>query len=51
MKAALGKNVKIGLAEAFQISKKQTKRLEVKGVPTDITDDELKEFLDLNKIT
>ena len=32
-------------------SKEQTKSLTVKGVPTDITDDEFKEFLDLNKIT
>ena len=48
MKAALGKNVKISLHEA---SKVQTKNLAVKGVPTDITDIEYKEFLDLNKIS
>ena len=35
MKAALGKNVKVSLP---------------KGVPTDITDSECTEFLDLNKI-
>ena len=51
MKAALGKNVKTSLSKAFQTSKEQTKSLAVKGVPTDITDDEFKEFLDLNKIT
>ena len=50
MKAALGKNVKISLPKAFQTSKEQTKSLAVKGVPTDITDDEYKEFFDLNKI-
>ena len=50
MKAALGKNVKISLPKAFQTGKEQTKSLAVKGVPTDITDDEFKEFLDLNKI-
>ena len=51
MKAALGKNVKISLPKAFQTSKEQTKSLAVKGVPTDITDTEFKEFLDLNKIS
>ena len=50
MKAALGKNVKISLSKAFQISNEQTKSLAVKGVPTDIMDNEFKEFLDLNKI-
>ena len=51
MKAALGKNVRISLPKAFQTKKDQPKNLAVKGVPTDITDDEFKEFLDLNKIT
>ena len=51
MKAALGKNVKISLPKAFQTSKEQTKSLAVKGVPTEITDNEFKEFLDLNKIS
>ena len=51
MKYASGKNVKISLPKAFQTSKEQTKNLSVKGVPTDISDDEFKEFLDLNKIT
>ena len=51
MKAALGKNVKISLPKAFQTSKVQTKSLAIKGVPTDITDIEFKEFLELNKIT
>ena len=51
MKAALGQNVKVSLPKAFQINKQQTKSLSVKGVPTDISDSEFKEFLDLNKIT
>ena len=46
MKAALAKNVKISLPKAFQSSKEQTKSLAVKGVPTDITDIEFKEFLE-----
>ena len=53
MKAALGqkvKKVKISLPKAFQTSKAQNKHLVVKGVPTDITETEFKEFLDLNKI-
>ena len=50
MKAALGKNVRISLPKAYQISQKQNKCLAVKGVPTDITETDFKEFLDLNKI-
>ena len=51
MKTALDKNVKISLPKAFQTSKVQAKSLTRKGVPTDLTDIEFKEFLDLNKIT
>ena len=50
MKAALGQKVKISLPKALQTSKAQNKRLVVKGVPTDITETEFKEFLGLNKI-
>ena len=50
MKAALGQTDKVSLPKAFQTTKIQTKSLAVKGVPTDITDSEFKEFLDLNKI-
>ena len=50
MKAALGKNVKVSLPKAFQTNKTQTKSLAIKGGPTDITDTEFLEFLDLNKI-
>ena len=51
MKAALGKNVRISLPKAYQISQKQNKCLALKGVPTDITEADFKEFLDLNKIS
>ena len=50
MKAALGKNVRISLPKAYQITIKQNKCLAVKGVETDITETDFKEFLDLNKI-
>ena len=50
MKAALGKNVRISLPKAYQIRQKQNKCLAVKGVPTDITETDFKEFLNLNKI-
>ena len=50
MKAALGKNVKVSLLKAYQTSKTQTKILAIKEVPADITENEFKEFLDLNKI-
>ena len=50
MKAALGKNVKVSLPKAYQTSRSQNKILAMKGVPTDITENEFKEFLDLNKI-
>ena len=51
MKAALGQKVRISLPKAYQINKAPTKSLVVKGVPTDITVSEFKEFLDLNKIS
>ena len=51
MKAALGKNVRVSLPKAYQIAKQKNKCLVVKGVPTDITDKDFKEFLDLNKIS
>ena len=47
MKAALGKNVRVSLPKAYQTTKQQNKCLVVKGVPTDLTDVEFKEFLDL----
>ena len=49
MKACLGQKVKISLAKAYQTAKSQ-KCLVVKGVPAEVTEQELKEFLDLNKI-
>ena len=47
MTVALGKNVKVNLPKAYQTSKSQNKILAIKGV---ITENEFKEFLDLNKI-
>ena len=47
MKAALGQNVRVSLPKAYQTTKQKNKCLVVKGVPTDLTDDEFKEFLDL----
>ena len=51
MKAALGQKVKVNLLKAYQTNKVPNKSLAVKGVPTDITEAEFKEFLDLNKIS
>ena len=51
MKAALGKNVRVSLRKAYQYAKQTNRCLVVKGVPTDITDEDFKEFLDLNKIS
>ena len=51
MKAALGKNVRVSLPKAYQITKQKNKCLVVKGVPTDLTEEDFKEFLDLNKIS
>ena len=51
MKATLGKNIKVSLPEAYQIAKQKNKCLVVKGVLTDLTDEDFKEFLDLNKIS
>ena len=47
MKTAIDKKVKVSL----QTNKVQTKSLAIKGVPTNIMDTELLEFLDLNKIS
>ena len=51
MKAARGQNVRVSLPKAYQTTKQKNKCLVVKGVPTDLTDEEFKEFLDLNKIS
>ena len=51
MKAALGKNVRVSLPKAYQITKQKNKCLVVKGVPTDLPEEDFKEFLDLNKIS
>ena len=49
MKACLGQNVKISLPKAYQNSQPQ-KSLVIKGVPAEVSEQEFKEFLDLNKI-
>ena len=49
MKAVIGKNFRINLPKAYLISQKQNKCLAVKGVPTDKTEADFKEFLDLTK--
>ena len=49
MKACLGQKVKINLPKAYQTAKPK-KSLVVKGVPSEVTEQEFKEFLDLNKI-
>ena len=49
LKACLGQNVKISLPKAYQM-KEKNKTIVVKGVPTEFTDDEFKEILDLNTI-
>ena len=51
MKAALGKNVRVSLPKAYQITKQKNKCLMVKGVPTDLTEEDFREFLGLNKIS
>ena len=51
MKAALGKNVRISLPKAYQINSSQNKCLAVKGVPTDISEADFLDFLNLNKIS
>ena len=51
MKAALGKNIRVSLPKAYQITNQKNKCLVVKGVPSDLTDEDFKEFLDLNKIS
>ena len=49
IKAAPGRNVKVSLPNAFQNNKTQNKSLAIKGVPTDTTDEEFREFLDIKK--
>ena len=50
MKTALVKNVKVSLHKAYQTNRTQNKSLAVKGVPIDLTNDEFREFNNLNKI-
>ena len=53
MKACLGQNVSASLPKAYQFyqtAKTVSKTLVVKGVPTEVSEKDFKEFLDLNKI-
>ena len=49
MKACLGQKVKISLPKVYQTAKPK-KSLVIKEVPAKVTEQEFKEFLDLNKI-
>ena len=50
-KLHVGSFISFSLPKAYQINQKQNKCLVIKGVPTDITEAEFQEFLDLNKIS
>ena len=50
MKACLGQNVSASLPKAYQTANTASKTLVVKGVPTEVSEKDFKEFLDLNKI-
>ena len=50
MKACLGQNVSASLLEAYQTAKTVSKTLVVKGMPTEVSEKDVKEFLDLNRI-
>ena len=50
MKACLGQNVSASVPKAYQTAKALSKTLVVKGVPTEVSEKDFKEFLDLNKI-
>ena len=49
MKAALGKNVWVSLPKAYKITKQKNQCLVVKGVNTDLTEEDFKELLDQTK--
>ena len=50
MKACLGQNVSASLPKAYQTAKTASKTLVVKGVPTEVSEKDFKEFLDLNNL-
>ena len=50
MKACPGQNVLASLPKAYQTAKTVSKTLVVKRVPTEVSEKDFKEFLDLNKI-
>ena len=49
MKACVGQNVSASLLKAYQTVKAASKTLVVKGVPTEVSKKDFKEFLDQNK--
>ena len=49
VKACLGQKIKISLPKAYQTANRK-KSLVIKRVPAEVTEQEFKEFLDLNKI-
>ena len=51
MKDALGPNVKVSLPQAFQSAKKQSHKVLVKGVSTDIKQEQFENMLTQNNIT
>ena len=50
MKACLGQNVLASLPKAYQTAKTASKTRVVKGVPTEVSEKDFNEFLNLNKI-
>ena len=50
MKACPGQNVSASLPKTYQTAKTASKTLVVKGVTTEVSEKDFKEFLDLNKI-
>ena len=50
MKACLGQNVSESLPKAYQTAMAASKYLVVKGMPTEVSEKDFKESLDLNKI-
>ena len=51
MKAALGQNVKVTLQQAYHSAKKQSHKVFVKGVSTDIKQEEFENMLTQSKTT
>ena len=50
MRCCLGQNISASLPKLYQTAKAASKTLMVKGVPTEVSEKNFKEFLDLNQI-